>query len=118
MTTSGSASIPTLTWLLVQGTRVTACTHLGRPGGKLVTRYDVAPVRGALDKMIPGVRLLENLRFWPGETGGEPEFARSLADGQAYYVNDAFGVCHRVHASVVGPPQFLPSAAGRSWKER
>jgi phosphoglycerate kinase len=107
------ASMPTLTWLMVQGARVTACMHLGRPGGRLVPRYDVSPVRQALDEMIPGVRLLENLRFWPGETSGDSEFVRSLVEDQTCYVNDAFGVCHRAHASIVGPPRFLPSAAGR-----
>ncbi len=107
------ASIPTLTWLLVQGAHVTACTHLGRPDGKPDSRYDVSPVRSALGEMIPGVRLLENLRFSPGETSDDPEFVMSLIEGQQCYVNDAFAVCHRAHASVVGPPRFLPSAAGR-----
>lgn len=107
------ASVPTLTWLQMQGAHVTACTHLGRPEARPDPCFDVSPVRHVLDKMVPGVRLLENLRFSPGETGNDPEFVKSLIEGQDCYVNDAFGVCHRAHASVVGPPHFLPSAAGR-----
>jgi phosphoglycerate kinase len=107
------ACVPTLTWLQMQGAHVTACTHLGRPEGRPDPRFDVSPVRRILDEMVPGIRLLENLRFSPGETSNEPEFVKSLIEGQDCYVNDAFGVCHRAHASVVGPPRFLPSAAGR-----
>jgi phosphoglycerate kinase len=107
------AALPTLTWLLNRGARVTACTHLGRPAGAPDPRYDVEPVRALLAEMVPGVRLLENLRFSPGEKRADPAFVASLVDGQDLYVNDAFGVCHRAHASVVGPPRWLRSAAGR-----
>ena len=57
--------------------------------------------------------LLENLRFDPGETGNDPAFVPRLIEGQDAYVNDAFGASHRAHASIVGPPRHLPSAAGR-----
>src|SRR5205807_5149711 len=57
--------------------------------------------------------LLENLRFDPGETGNDPAFVAKLVDGIDAYVDDAFGAAHRAHASIVGPPQTLPSAAGR-----
>lgn len=107
------AALPTLTWLLNHGARVTACTHLGRPAGAPDPRYDVEPVREMLAAMIPGVQLLENLRFSPGEKGNDPAFVAELIEGQDCFVNDAFGVCHRSDASVVGPPKFLPSAAGR-----
>jgi phosphoglycerate kinase len=107
------AALPTLTWLLNRGGRVTACTHLGRPGGVPDPRYDVEPVRALLSEMIPGVSLLENLRFSPGEKGNDPAFIASLVAGRDLYVNDAFGVCHRADASVVGPPRWLPCAAGR-----
>lgn len=107
------AALPTLTWLLNRGARVTACTHLGRPAGAPDPRYGVEPVRALLSEMIPGVRLLENLRFSPGEKRDDPAFVASLIEGQDLYVNDAFGVCHRADASVVGPPRFLRSAAGR-----
>ena len=107
------AALPTLTWLLNHGARVTACTHLGRPAGAPDPRYDVEPVRELLAAMIPGVQLLENLRFSPGEKGNDPAFVAELIEDQDLFVNDAFGVCHRSDASVVGPPKFLPSAAGR-----
>lgn len=107
------AALPTLTWLLNKGARVTACTHLGRPAGAPDPRYDVEPVRELLSVMIPGVKLLENLRFSPGEKANDPAFVAELVDGQDCFVNDAFGVCHRADASVVGPPALLPSAAGR-----
>ena len=65
----------------------------------------------------PGVELLENLRFDPGETKNDPAFVARLIEGQDAYVNDAFGASHRAHASVVGPPQHLPerrrAAAGQ-----
>ena len=57
--------------------------------------------------------LLENLRFHPGETSDDPAFAVSLCEPVDVYVNDAFGASHRAHASIVGPPRVLPSAAGR-----
>jgi phosphoglycerate kinase len=57
--------------------------------------------------------LLENLRFNAGEEGNSPEFVASLIKGVDMYVNDAFGAAHRSHASIVGPPRSLPSAAGR-----
>jgi phosphoglycerate kinase len=107
------AALPTLSYLLNRGAKVTACTHLGRPAGGLDARFSVAPVRDLLDEMIPGVRLMENLRFSPGEKRNDPDFVKWLIEGQDCYVNDAFGVCHREHASVIGPPKFLPSAAGR-----
>jgi phosphoglycerate kinase len=73
----------------------------------------MAPVRERLAELAPGVELLENLRFNPGETANDPAFVAELIAGQDAYVLDAFGAAHRSHASVVGPPQFLPSAAGR-----
>ncbi len=57
--------------------------------------------------------LLDNLRFDPGEEGNDPAFVDTLVEGFSAYVNDAFGSSHRAHASMVGPPARLPSAAGR-----
>jgi phosphoglycerate kinase len=107
------ASLPTIGWLTERGATVTACTHLGRPKGAPDPKYSVEPVRQRLAELAPGVELLDNLRFDPGETANDPAFVQSLIAGQDLYVNDAFGASHRAHASIVGPPQFLPSAAGR-----
>ena len=71
------------------------------------------PVRARLAELAPGVELLDNLRFDPGETANDPAFVDRLIAGQDLYVNDAFGASHRSHASIVGPPQLLPCAAGR-----
>jgi len=107
------AAVPTLRWLLDNGAQVTACSHLGRPGGAPDPAFSMAPVRSRLAELVPGVDLLENLRFDPGETANDPAFVAELIDGQDLFVNDAFGASHREHASIVGPPQHLPSAAGR-----
>jgi phosphoglycerate kinase len=107
------AALPTLRWLVERGASVTACTHLGRPKGTPDPKYSVAPVRGRLAELLPEVTLAENLRYDPGEEANDPAFVATLVDGHDLYVNDAFGASHRSHASIVGPPQTLPSAAGR-----
>jgi phosphoglycerate kinase len=107
------AALPTITWLQEQGATVVACTHFGRPKGKVDPKYDVAPIRARLAELAPGVELLDNLRYDPGEEGNDPAFVDRLVAGFDAYVNDAFGASHRAHASIVGPPQHLPSAAGR-----
>lgn len=106
-------ALPTLTYLVNHRARVTVCTHLGRPGGKVVPELSLEPIRAYLNELIPGVKLLENLRFQPGEEANDPLFLDWLIDNHDYYVNDAFSVSHRPHASVIGPPTRLPSAAGR-----
>lgn len=113
--------IETLTWLLDNGaSKLTVCSHLGRPKGKPDPKYSIAPVREHLMELLRAkgadtsrVELLENLRYDAGEEGNDPDFAKSLVENQDLYVDDAFGAAHRAHASIVGPPQFLPSAAGR-----
>lgn len=107
------AALPTLRWLQDKGANVTAMSHLGRPKGEPNPKYSMAPVRARLDEVLPGITLLENLRFDPGETSNDPDFVATLIEGQEAFVNDAFGASHREHASIVGPPQHLPSAAGR-----
>ena len=107
------AALPTLSWLQDHGATVTACTHLGRPKGAPDPKYSVEPVRKLLAELAPGVTLLDNLRFDPGEEADDPAFVAKLVEGQDLYVNDAFGASHRAHASIVGPPRTLPSAAGR-----
>jgi phosphoglycerate kinase len=107
------AALPTIQWLQKHGATVVACTHLGRPKGAPDPKYSLDPVRARLAELAPGVELLENLRFDPGETANDPAFVARLVDGIDAYVDDAFGAAHRAHASIVGPPKTLPSAAGR-----
>ena len=107
------SALETLSWLTSRGANVVCATHLGRPKGKEVAKYSLAPVRKRLAELAPGVSLLENLRFNPGEEANDPKFVAKLVDGVDIYVNDAFGAAHRSHASIVGPPKTLPSAAGR-----
>lgn len=107
------AALPTIEWLQGQGATVVACTHFGRPKGQPNPKYSVAPIRARLGELAPGVELIENLRFDAGEEGNDPTFVAQLIGGFDAYVNDAFGASHRAHASIVGPPQHLPSAAGR-----
>ena len=107
------AALPTLRYLTDAEAQVTVCSHLGRPNGEQDPAYSMDPVRKRLTELAPPVDLLENLRFDPGEIADDPLFVERLVDGQDAYVNDAFGASHRAHASVVGPPRHLPSAAGR-----
>ena len=107
------AALPTIEWLRERGANVVCASHLGRPKGAPSKKYSMAPVRARLAELAPGVELLENLRFSPGEEGNDDAFVRELVAGVDAYVNDAFGAAHRAHASIVGPPRTLPSAAGR-----
>jgi phosphoglycerate kinase len=107
------AALPTLAWLQEHGASVVCASHLGRPKGKPDERWSMAPVRERLAELAPGVELLENLRFDPGEEGNDAAFVDRLVEGVDAYVDDAFGAAHRAHASIVGPPARLPSAAGR-----
>ncbi len=131
------AVLPTIRFLLEHHARVILCSHLDRPGGRVVERLRLLPVAEQLSALIggrpvtalfdcigPGVEaavahmaegdivLLENLRFHPEEKANDPAFAKTLADLADIYVNDAFAVCHRAHASVVGIPNYLPAVAG------
>ena len=132
-----AAVLPTLEHLRGAGAAVVACSHLGRPGGQPDPRLSLAPVASRLSELLgvhvglaPGVvgqavadavaglgardvLLLENLRFDPGETTNDPAFATALSSLGECYVNDAFGASHRAHASIVGPPTVMASAAGR-----
>jgi phosphoglycerate kinase len=131
------AALPTLNHLLENGAKVVVASHLGRPKGEFKPEFSTKPVAKRLAELIPQevfhapdvvghsveakkaqleesqVLLLENLRFYPGEKGNDPEFARQLAQDIDYYVNDAFGACHRAHASIVGITLHVKkSAAG------
>ena len=113
--------LDTLTWLLDEGVaKLTVCSHLGRPKGKPDPKYAIEPVRRRLYELLAArgadtsrVELLENLRYNAGEEGNDPAFVASLVENEDVYVDDAFGAAHRAHASIVGPPASLPSAAGR-----
>ncbi len=120
-------SMPTINALRAAGARIAIVAHLGRPRGARNMEYSLKPVADymgiplipdALDKnfladMHDGdVVLLENVRFYPGEESNESGFAKQLADGFDLFVNDAFAVSHRAHASTVGVTKFLPSYAG------
>lgn len=100
-------SLPTIQYLLEKKAKVIIMSHLGEGGESL------AQVKKHLDEMLGvHVELLENLRNNPGEVNNDPHFAKQLAGQADIYVNDAFSVCHRAHASVVAITQFLPSVAG------
>ncbi len=108
------ASLPTLRLLLERGVEeATVCSHLGRPKGQ-DPAFSMRPVEEQLRELLPDERLrvLENTRFNPGETGNDPAFAQELADLNDLFVQDAFGSVHRAHASTVGVTQFLPAYAG------
>ena len=107
------AALPTIEWLCARGATVVCASHLGRPKGVPVPKYSMQPVAKRLGQLAPGVELLENLRFSPGEEDNDERFVDDLVAGFDFYVNDAFGAAHRAHASIVGPSKSLPSAAGR-----
>lgn len=106
------AALPTINWLTERGATVVTASHLGRPKGQPNPKYSMDAVRARLAELAPGVELLENLRFDAGEEANDPAFVATLVDGIDAYVDDAFGACHRAHASIVGPPRTLPSAMG------
>lgn len=128
-------ALPTLEYLIARKARILLCTHMGRPKGQRVEKYSLAPVArhlaGLLGKAVPlapdcigpevekmaetlatgDVLMLENLRFHPEEEKNDPEFSRQLASLAEVYVNDAFAVSHRAHASVVGVTRYMHSKA-------
>ncbi|MDA8027252.1 MAG: phosphoglycerate kinase [Actinomycetota bacterium] len=107
------STFPTLEFLLNGGAKVTMASHLGRPKGRVVAKYSMEPVRRYIEERYKGVEVAENLRFDPREEANDDTFVKELISGHDLYVNDAFGASHRAHASIVGPPRYLPSAAGR-----
>jgi len=129
--------LPTINHALDENAAIIICSHLGRPKGQPKPEFSLAPAAKRLSRLIskevklapdcvgpeveamaaalkPGeVLLLENLRFHPEEQANDEEFSRKLAALADIYINDAFAVAHRAHASVVGIPRFAPqSAAG------
>jgi len=106
------AAVPLFESLLERGATVVACTHFGRPKGRVVEQWRVEPLRQRLHELCPDVALMENLRFHPGEEANDRAFGESLIAGFNYYINEAFGASHRAHASIMVPPTVVPSAAG------
>src|SRR4051794_33592824 len=110
------ASLPTLQLLLDRdASKVRVCSHLGRPKtSEDRDKYTIAPVQQRLRELLPDdrVEVLENTRFEPGETKNDAAYARELADGCDFYVNDAFGSAHRAHASTEAVAHLLPAYAG------
>ncbi len=109
-------ALPTINFLLKKGVKIILITHLGKDGSA-----SLEPVIDRFFKIskIPksAVTFFENIRKFPGEERNDASFARGLSRGADFYVNDAFSVSHRAHASVVGLPKFLPSYAGFQLEE-
>jgi phosphoglycerate kinase len=108
------AMVPTLKLLSEKGAEIIIIGHRGRPDGKTVEELRVAPIRQRLEKIADGIKfnILENLRFDSGEEVNDLEFAKKLAENGDLYVNEAFAVSHRSHASIVSLPKLLPHSAG------
>lgn len=127
--------LPTIKYLLEKGNRLILVSHLDRPE-KRDPKLSLAPVVARLQEYLKGmtvklvddfliepketfanqkeneILMLENIRFYPEEKKNDPEFAKKLAELADVYVNDAFGVCHRIDTSVVGVAALLPSYGG------
>lgn len=131
------AALPSLKYILEQnGASVIIMSHLGRPKGEKKSEFSLKLVSGTLSVLLGKdvimapdcigaevekmaselkagqVMLLENVRFYAGETKNDSNFAKKLASLGDVYINDAFGTAHRAHASTAGISAFLPSAAG------
>jgi phosphoglycerate kinase len=136
-----TAALPTIQNLLERGAALILCSHLGRPKDAPDPKYSMKPVAEHLVKLVkapvkfceecigpraetaaqalkPGeILVLENTRFYPGETKNDPKMAEALAKLADIYVNDAFGSAHRAHASTEGVAHLLPAVAGLLMEE-
>jgi phosphoglycerate kinase len=129
--------LPTIRYLLKNNCKIYLVSHLGRPKGLRDKKLSLKPVAEHLQKILGqkvnfyekdlttgyGIReldkfklgeviLLENIRFYKQEKDNESQFSKTLAQIADIFVNDAFGVSHRAHASTVGITEFLPAVAG------
>ena len=129
-------TLPTIKYLIEKNAKIILCSHLGRPDGKIVESLRMGKVAERLGKLLnkqvkklddcvggevqnvvtkmdaTDVIILENLRFHPEEEENDETFSKQLAELADLYVNDAFGTCHRAHASTYGVTKYLKSAAG------
>ena len=129
-------TLPTIEYLVKEKAKIVLMSHLGDPGGKVVDGLKLDKVQeklleyldlsitkapdcvgGEIEEytkklQVGEILLLENLRFHKEEIKGDLSFARALSQLGDIYINDAFGICHRPHASVVGIPKYLPSGIG------
>jgi phosphoglycerate kinase len=126
-----TSSIPTIKYALEKGAKLVMASHLGRPKTAADKQYSLEPVAHRLSELldievilfeepksdaikglIKGLKkkqaiLLENVRFEPGETKNDPEFASMMASYTQVYINDAFGASHRAHATIVALPELI-----------
>jgi phosphoglycerate kinase len=109
-------SLPTIEYLRSQGARITLLTHLGKDGSQSL---DPVIERFFEVSKIPQGEVIfyDNVRKFPEEESNDPDFAATLATHGDFFVNEAFSVSHRVHASIVGIPKLLPSYAGFQLEE-
>ena len=105
-----SVLLPTLKWLTERGAQVTVCGHHGDLGA-IPDKASFDRIRQAVEDACPGVTVLPNLAGDP-EFSGDRELAARLVKGHDFYVNEAFQWCWLPLASIEGPPELLPSAAG------
>lgn len=135
------ASLPTIKYLVDHKAKVIICSHIGRPGGKVVENLRMAPIAKRLSQLMGlpvstasdcighevenkvkklkegDILVLENLRFHPEEKDNDAGFAQKLASLADIYVDDAFSTAHRDHASIVGIARYLPAVAGLLMKK-
>jgi phosphoglycerate kinase len=127
--------LPTINHALDEHAKIIIISHLGRPEGQRQDKFSLAPVakrlsrlldkevklapdcigpevEGMVGQMVSGdILLLENLRFHNEEKKNDPEFSKKLAKLAEVYINDAFAVAHRAHASVVGVVEYFQECA-------
>jgi phosphoglycerate kinase len=130
-----AGAVPTIKYAVEQGAKVILASHLGRPKGEKKSKYSMRPAAIRLSQLLgknviqapdcfgpevdqlinamePGdIVMLENVRFYPGEEKNDSEFASQLVNGCEIYINDAFAVSHRAHASVEAITKLIPIVA-------